>query len=243
MSNTPTLHRREPSDRPSGSRLAWTAAVVGTVVGVVALVGTTLLGGPSTPDPASLAATTATPSPAASPSPTPSATAPSPSASTVPSPTAAAPSSTRPVLSLAPDGLGYFSSPSSIRHLAFRDANRDTVIRVLQSSLGSVTEQSRPDCGTAITFIGRDGSGAVFDDGAFVGWVVQRGVRWTDPLGRGVGSSIGDFRSDAGPVTTRTTAAGLEFDTGSGAYSGLSPDGTETGALGYLAAGTVCGPR
>ena len=115
-------------------------------------------------------------------------------------------------LSLAPDGLGYVASQSSLRRLPFRDTDRETVLRVLRAALGPVTEQPLPDCGAAITFVGRAGSGAV-------------------------------FRSDAGPVTTRATAAGLEFDTGADGYTGLAPGGTETGALSYLAAGTGCGPH
>jgi hypothetical protein len=219
------------------------------LVAVVAAVALGLDGGgpprlPATATPTATSSTTPTPS-------GPSSTTPATTPATTPSTTPAKTSAQLTPVVLEPDGLGYVSGASSIRHEPFATTSSTTIAQVVSSLFGVAgARNALPDCGPSIEVLAYPTSSDVLslylDGERFVGWTVTRRVpaqpssqHLTTAAGIGLGSTLADLRRAFPTVEVTTGTVGPEWSVAGGLAGGL--DGTRpSSVVTRIGAGQTC---
>lgn len=192
-----------------------------------------------------------TPSPTVSPtpSPTPSTSAtPSPTPAVVPTTAKPTPSPTtagKAILVLEPDGLGYLTGSSSIRHLSFAATSADDITSVVDTIRGPGTFAPLPECGQgARSSYTAKGLQLLFDDKKWVGWSLDGKPPVVSTVdGERIGMTWTALKKLRPKVMRNNESLGYEFFESDATINGFLDGGTDASKVTLLYAGESCFAR
>jgi hypothetical protein len=161
-------------------------------------------------------------------------------AALTPGPTAA-----KAVIALEPNGLGYLTGASSIRHLSFATTSADDITSVVDTIRGPGTFDPLPDCGQgARSSYTAKGLALLFDGKKWVGWSLNTKPPVLSAVdGERVGMTWAALEKLRPKVMRNNESLGYEFFESDATINGFLDGGTDTSKVTLLYAGETCFAR